>query len=215
MGHDSISVSAAEQRLFVDSWHDSAGLVHDEAQRQHRAHSRFMAHVCKHPSFLPDTQARGYKKMISDLESMLASLTGFDACSLQPNSGSQGEYSGLRAIQAYQHSVGQSQRNQVLIPESAHGTNPASTMMAGLKPLTIKCLATGYIDLHHLDEMIAQHGDTICAIMITYPSTYGLFEETVRTVIDRVHACGGQVYMDGANMNAQVGLTSPGFLGAD
>ncbi len=168
-----------------------------------------------HPFAPAKKQAAGYLKMAHQLEVSLASITGFDAVSLQPNSGAQGEYAGLRAIRAYQASIGQGERDICLIPTSAHGTNPASAVMTGLRVVVVRCLENGYIDVAHLRELVEEHKAKLSCVMITYPSTYGLFEENVRDVIDLIHNAGGQVYMDGANMNAQVGLTSPGFLGAD
>jgi glycine dehydrogenase len=167
-----------------------------------------------HP-FAPKDQMKGTFKMVEQLTSQLASITGFDAVSLQPNSGAAGEYAGLRAIRAYQHSVGEGHRDVCLIPTSAHGTNPASAAMAGLKIVQIKCGVDGYVDLAHLREQATRHSKNLSCVMITYPSTYGVFEENIRETIAIVKEHGGQIYMDGANMNAQVGLTSPGFLGAD
>ncbi|SCU99097.1 LAFA_0G21990g1_1 [Lachancea sp. 'fantastica'] len=167
-----------------------------------------------HP-FQPTNQAEGYRELITSLESDLADITGFDAVSLQPNSGAQGEYTGLRVIKAYLASKGQSDRNICLIPVSAHGTNPASAVMCGLKVVPVNCLPDGSLDLQDLEAKAVKHADHLAAIMITYPSTYGLFGPGIRDAIEIVHKNGGQVYMDGANMNAQVGLTSPGDLGAD
>ncbi|CDR40144.1 CYFA0S04e04522g1_1 [Cyberlindnera fabianii] len=167
-----------------------------------------------HP-FAPVNQAEGYAELVSELEADLADITGFSGTTLQPNSGAQGEFTGLKVIKAYLDSTGQSNRNICLIPVSAHGTNPASAAMANFKVVPVKCLANGSLDLNDLEAKISQHKDNLAAIMITYPSTYGLFEAGVKTAIDLVHAAGGQVYLDGANMNAQVGLTSPGDLGAD
>ncbi|ODV58604.1 glycine decarboxylase subunit P [Ascoidea rubescens DSM 1968] len=167
-----------------------------------------------HP-FAPIDQAEGYQQLIKELESDLANITGFDAVSLMPNSGAQGEYTGLRLIIEYLKKIGQGSRNICLIPVSAHGTNPASAAMAGLKVVPVKCLNDGSLDLVDLKQKAEKHSDSLAAVMITYPSTYGLFEPGVKTAIDIVHQNGGQVYLDGANMNAQVGLTSPGDLGAD
>ncbi|KAJ2574460.1 glycine decarboxylase subunit P [Coemansia sp. RSA 1807] len=167
-----------------------------------------------HP-FAPREQAQGYAHMIRDLEEDLAAITGMDATTVQPNSGAQGEYAGLRAIRAYQSSQGQSQRNICLVPESAHGTNPASAVMAGLKVVIVKCDPKGNLDLVDLESKAKKHANELSAVMITYPSTFGVFEEGVLEAIEIVHQNGGQVYMDGANMNAQVGLTSPGHMGAD
>ena len=167
-----------------------------------------------HP-FAPPDQTRGYQKIIDDLETWLAEITGFAAVSLQPNAGSQGEYAGLLAIRAFHAARGEGHRNICLIPTSAHGTNPASAVMGGMTVVPIACDAEGNIDLTDLRARIDQHADQLGALMITYPSTHGVFESTIREICDRVHAAGGQVYMDGANMNAQVGLTSPGHIGAD
>ncbi|KAF5092210.1 hypothetical protein D0Z03_002977 [Geotrichum reessii] len=167
-----------------------------------------------HP-FAPIDQATGYAELIAELEADLANITGFEASSLQPNSGAQGEYTGLRVIRAYLESIGEEKRNICLIPVSAHGTNPASAAMANLKVVPVKCLANGELDLKDLETKAAKHKDNLAAIMITYPSTFGVFEPGVKRAIDIVHNYGGQVYMDGANMNAQIGLTSPGEIGAD
>jgi glycine dehydrogenase len=167
-----------------------------------------------HP-FAPKEQAGGYQQIIKELEEYLCKLTAFDACSLQPNSGAQGEYAGLLAIKAYHEGNGASNRNIMLIPISAHGTNPASAVMAGMKVVVIKTFENGYIDLNDLKIKAEQHAANLAGIMITYPSTYGVYEETVKEITEIVHQHGGQVYMDGANMNAQVGLTAPGLIGAD
>ena len=172
-----------------------------------------------HP-FAPDTQWRGYTQMFRELEAWLAEITGFAAVSLQPNAGAQGEYAGLLVIQAYhEHQAKLEERENVrnvcLIPTSAHGTNPASAVMAGMKVVPVKCDEQGNIDLSDLSAKALQHSDELAALMVTYPSTHGVFESTIQEVCDIVHKCGGQVYMDGANMNAQVGLTSPGVCGAD
>ncbi|QEU60850.1 Gcv2 [Kluyveromyces lactis] len=167
-----------------------------------------------HP-FQPRDQVEGYEVLIKNLEKDLASITGFDEVSLQPNSGAQGEYAGLRVIRRYFEDRGETHRNICLIPVSAHGTNPASAAMCGLKVIPVNCLKNGSLDLIDLKAKAEKHKDNLAAIMITYPSTYGLFEPGVRTAIDLVHENGGQVYLDGANMNAQVGLTSPGDLNAD
>ena len=167
-----------------------------------------------HP-FAPPDQTRGYAKMFEQLESWLAKITGFAAVSLQPNAGSQGEYAGLLAIRAYHESRGQSNRTICLIPVSAHGTNPASAVAAGMLVLPVKCDELGNVDLADLKTQAEQHRDNLGALMLTYPSTHGVFEETVREVCQIVHDNGGQVYMDGANMNALVGLCRPGDMGAD
>ncbi|KAK6459142.1 glycine cleavage system protein [Scheffersomyces xylosifermentans] len=168
-----------------------------------------------HP-FAPLDQAQGYKQLVDEFEKDLNDITGFDATTSMPNSGAQGEYTGLSLIRQYHKSRGDyEKRNICLIPVSAHGTNPASAAMCGLKVVPVKCLANGSIDLQDLQEKAEKHAENLCSIMITYPSTYGLFEPGVKTAIDLVHKNGGLVYLDGANMNAQVGLTSPGDLGAD
>ena len=167
-----------------------------------------------HP-FAPLEQAGGYKELTEQLSKYLCEITALDACSLQPNSGAQGEYAGLLAIKAYHEAQGNPQRNVMLIPISAHGTNPASAVMAGMKVVVIKALENGYIDVEDLKVKASQYVETLAGIMITYPSTYGVYEETVKEITAIVHDHGGQVYMDGANMNAQVGLTAPGLIGAD
>lgn len=167
-----------------------------------------------HP-FQPKEQVKGYEELIKSLENDLASITGFDTVSLQPNSGAQGEYAGLRVIKKYLESKGEAHRNICLIPVSAHGTNPASAAMCGLKVVPVNCLKDGSLDLVDIKAKAEKHKDALAAIMITYPSTYGLFEPGVKDAIEIVHENGGQVYLDGANMNAQVGLTSPGDLNAD
>lgn len=167
-----------------------------------------------HP-FVPIDQAQGYAELTSQLERDLAEITGFDATSLQPNSGAQGEYTGLRVIREYLTSIGQGQRDVCLIPVSAHGTNPASAAMAGLKVVAVKCLPNGNLDLKDLTAKAEKNKDKLAAVMITYPSTFGVFEPTVKKACEIIHANGGQVYLDGANMNAQIGLTSPGTIGAD
>lgn len=168
-----------------------------------------------HP-FAPTSQAQGYKQLVLEFEKDLNDITGFAATTLMPNSGAQGEYTGLALIRQYHKTRGEyEKRNICLIPVSAHGTNPASAAMCGLKVVPVKCLENGLIDLADLEDKATKLKDNLCSIMITYPSTYGLFEPGVRQAIDIVHANGGLVYLDGANMNAQVGLTSPGDLGAD
>ena len=167
-----------------------------------------------HP-FAPADQAEGYMELIAELERDLATITGFAACSLQPNSGAAGEYTGLMVIRAYHQSRGQGYRNVVLIPASAHGTNPASAAMAGMKIVTVACDANGNIDVADLEAKAKEHASELCGLMVTYPSTHGVFESRIREIVDAVHDAGGQVYMDGANMNAQVGLTNPGYIGAD
>ena len=167
-----------------------------------------------HP-FAPADQTEGYRELIDGLAADLATITGFAACSLMPNSGAAGEYTGLMVIRAYHQSRGQGYRNIVLIPSSAHGTNPASAAMAGMKIVTVDCDANGNIDVEDLKAKAQEHSSELACMMITYPSTHGVFESRIREIVDAVHDAGGQVYMDGANMNAQVGLTNPGFIGAD
>ncbi len=167
-----------------------------------------------HP-FAPKEQAAGYHELIDELSRQLSVITGFDAVSFQPNSGAAGEYAGLMVIRGYLAANGQGHRNTVLIPSSAHGTNPASAAMAGMNIVTVPCDDNGNIDIAKLKELAEADKDRLAALMITYPSTHGVFEEGVKEITEIVHRCGGQVYMDGANMNAQVGLTNPGFLGAD
>ncbi len=170
---------------------------------------------CKIHPFAPADQTLGYRQMIDQLEAMLCAVTGYDEISLQPNAGSQGEYAGLLAIKQYHESRGDLNRNVCLIPSSAHGTNPASAQMANMQVVVVKCDAAGNVDLGDLDAKIASHGDRIAAIMITYPSTHGVFEAGVTTICDKVHAAGGQVYIDGANLNALVGVAKPGKFGGD
>ena len=167
-----------------------------------------------HP-FAPINQARGYQIMFHELEESLCEITGFDGMSLQPNSGAQGEYAGLMVIRAYHQSRNESNRNICLIPSSAHGTNPASATMAGMKVVVTKCDEMGNIDVDDLKAKAEEHSENLSALMITYPSTHGVFEESVIEVTNIIHQHGGQVYMDGANMNAQVGLTNPAIIGAD
>jgi glycine cleavage system P protein (glycine dehydrogenase) len=167
-----------------------------------------------HP-FAPAAQTEGYRQIFDELERALCRITGLAAVSLQPNSGAQGEFAGLMAIRAYHHARGQHERDVVLIPASAHGTNPASASMAGLKVVVVACDSEGYIVLDDLRAKAGQHKETLSSLMVTYPSTYGVFEEDIKEICRVVHENGGQVYMDGANMNAQVGLTSPASIGAD
>ena len=167
-----------------------------------------------HP-FVPVDQAIGYHDMINELEKWLSEITGFKATSLQPNSGAQGEYAGLMVIKAWQEDRGQGKRNVVLIPSSAHGTNPASAVMAGGKVVIVNSDEKGNIDVADLREKAETYADDLMALMVTYPSTHGVFEDSIVEICEIIHAKGGQVYMDGANMNAQVGLTSPGHIGAD
>ncbi|WP_099883741.1 MULTISPECIES: aminomethyl-transferring glycine dehydrogenase [unclassified Synechococcus] len=167
-----------------------------------------------HP-FVPLEQARGYQTLFAQLEQMLAEITGFAGVSLQPNAGSQGEYAGLLAIRRYHQARGESQRQVCLIPTSAHGTNPASAVMAGMQVVSVACDRAGNIDLEDLRAKVEQHRERLAALMITYPSTHGVFEEGIREICQMIHEAGGQVYMDGANLNAQVGLCRPAELGAD
>jgi glycine dehydrogenase len=167
-----------------------------------------------HP-FAPAHQTRGYASVFHDLEAALCEITGFAGISLQPNSGAQGEFAGLMTIRTYHRDRGDDKRDVVLIPASAHGTNPASATMAGLRVVVVACDSAGYIEVDDLRAKAQQHHDTLAALMVTYPSTYGIFEERIREICAIVHDHGGQVYMDGANMNAQVGLTSPASIGAD
>ncbi len=167
-----------------------------------------------HP-FCPEDQAAGYYELLRTLSTWLIDITGYDAMSMQPNSGAQGEYAGLLAIQKYHESRGDAHRNICLIPSSAHGTNPASAQMMGMKVVVVDCDKNGNVDLDDLKAKAAEAGENLSCIMVTYPSTHGVYEEGIRTICDVVHEHGGQVYLDGANMNAQVGVTSPGYIGAD
>lgn len=167
-----------------------------------------------HP-FVPQDQAKGYQTVLSELERYLNEVTGFAATSLQPNSGAQGEYAGLMTIRAYHESRGESHRNMCIIPASAHGTNPASAVMAGMQVVVTKTDEKGNIDLADLEEKVLAHSANLAALMVTYPSTHGVFESSIRQITALIHQHGGQVYMDGANMNAQVGLTNPAIIGAD
>ena len=167
-----------------------------------------------HP-LVPEDQAAGYQTLIQNLCEQLKTITGFAGVSLQPNSGAAGEYTGLRVIRSYLESIGQGHRHLVLIPASAHGTNPASAVQAGYEPLTCACDDHGNVDLNDLREKAEAHKDELAALMITYPSTHGIFEEEIKEICRIIHACGAQVYMDGANMNGQVALTNPGTIGAD
>lgn len=167
-----------------------------------------------HP-YAPEEQVEGYKELIENLSSYLCEITGFKGCTLQPNSGAAGEYTGLRVIRAYLESIGQGHRNIVLLPASAHGTNPASAIQCGFTTVTVKCDDKGNIDLEDFRAKAEANKDNLAASMITYPSTHGIFEADIKDMCEIVHACGGQLYMDGANMNAQVGLTNPGTIGAD
>ncbi len=172
------------------------------------------AFSCIHP-FAPSNQWKGYAQIIKELEEWLTNITGFAATSLQPNSGAQGEYAGLLTIRAYHQHRNESHRNIILIPISAHGTNPASAVMAGFKVIVTKCDEAGNIDVEDLKQQAEKHKDNLAGLMVTYPSTHGVFEESIIEICELIHKNGGLVYMDGANMNAQVGLTSPGNIGAD
>jgi glycine dehydrogenase len=167
-----------------------------------------------HP-FAPENQRLGYQEMIQNLDDWLSEITDYAAISLQPNSGAQGEYAGLLAIQGYHQSRGEGHRTICLVPSSAHGTNPASAQMVGLDVVVVGCDPDGNIDIDDLREKVAAHGTNISCLMITYPSTHGVFEVAVQEVCELVHSVGGQIYLDGANLNAQVGLTSPGLIGSD
>ncbi|MCL4167753.1 UNVERIFIED_CONTAM: hypothetical protein GTU68_006407, partial [Idotea baltica] len=167
-----------------------------------------------HP-FAPLKQAKGYLTVLKELEDQLTEITGFAATSLQPNSGAQGEFAGLMVIKAYHESRGDHHRNICLIPSSAHGTNPASAVMAGMKVVVTKSTAEGNIDVDDLREKAELHKDNLSSLMVTYPSTHGVYESAIKEITQIIHDNGGQVYMDGANMNAQVGLTNPGNIGAD
>ncbi len=170
--------------------------------------------MCLHP-LVPEDQAEGYRKLIHNLSEQLKVITGFAGVTLQPNSGAAGEYTGLRIIRAYLESIGQGHRNKILIPASAHGTNPASAIQAGYETVTCACDEHGNVDLADLKAKAEENKDQLAALMITYPSTHGIFETEIVEICKVIHDCGAQVYMDGANMNAQVGLTNPGFIGAD
>ncbi len=167
-----------------------------------------------HP-FAPPEQTTGYRQLISDLEHFLIEITGYDAVSLQPNAGSQGELAGLLAIRSYHRDRGEAERNVCLIPSSAHGTNAASAAMAGMRVIVVACDDAGNVDLDDLRAKVAEHHDALAALMVTYPSTHGVFEDAIREICDVVHEAGGQVYLDGANLNAMVGLAQPGRFGAD
>ncbi len=192
LGSCTMKLNAATELIPV-SWPEFAGL---------------------HP-FVPSNQAEGYHKILDELSDYLCEITGFTACSLQPNSGAQGEYAGLLTIRAYHLDNGDDKRDVVLIPISAHGTNPASAVLAGMKVVVVKSDEEGHIDIQDLREKAEKYKDTLAALMVTYPSTHGVFEEGIREICELIHSNGGLVYMDGANMNAQVGLTSPGIIGAD
>jgi glycine dehydrogenase len=192
LGSCTMKLNAASE-LYPVSWPEFSGL---------------------HP-FAPDEQARGYRRLFRDLEGWLAEITGFASVSLQPNAGSQGEYAGLLVVRAYHESRGEGRRNVCLIPTSAHGTNPASATMCGYTVVPVLCDSDGNINVSDLRAKAQAHSDNLAALMVTYPSTHGVFESAIKDICAVVHEHGGQVYMDGANMNAQVGLTSPGHIGAD
>jgi glycine dehydrogenase len=192
LGSCTMKLNAASE-MFAMSWPEFGGI---------------------HP-FVPEDQAGGYIYIIEELNKWLSDITGFAAMSFQPNSGASGEYAGLMVIREYLKSIGQGHRTVSLIPSSAHGTNPASAVMAGMKVVVVKCDEQGNIDIEDLRLKAAEHASDLACIMITYPSTHGVYEEGIKTIINIVHEHGGQVYMDGANMNAQVGITSPGLIGAD
>ncbi len=174
----------------------------------------YLGYMNVHP-LAPANQVEGYREVLEDLEQQLATITGFAACNLQPTSGAAGEYTGLVTIREYLHRQGQAERNILLIPASAHGTNPASCVQAGFTPLVVKCDENGNTDLADWREKAETNREHLAGCMITYPSTHGIFEMTIREMCQIIHDCGGQVYMDGANMNAQIGYTNPGFIGAD
>lgn len=173
------------------------------------------AHWSRIHPFVPKDQCPGYEEMVQEISRYLCRITALDACSVQPNSGAQGELAGLLTIRKYHESRGEGHRQVMLIPISAHGTNPASAVMAGYRVVVVKALDNGYIDMEDLKKKAAEHKDNLAGIMVTYPSTSGVFEETILDLVNTIHEMGGQVYMDGANMNAQVGLTAPGHIGAD
>ncbi len=192
LGSCTMKLNAATQ-LFPVSWHEFANI---------------------HP-FAPATQTKGYQKVFEELEQYLCEITGFAACSLQPNSGAQGEYAGLLTIRAYHKSRNEDHRNIALIPSSAHGTNPASAVMAGMKVIVVATDEQGNINVEDLKDKAEEHKDNLSCLMVTYPSTHGVFETSIKDICKIIHKHGGKVYMDGANMNAQVGLTSPGAILAD
>ena len=167
-----------------------------------------------HP-FAPLDQAKGYSKMFDDLEDMLTEITGFSGVSLQPNAGAQGEYAGLMVIRKFHLNNGDKDRNICLIPSSAHGTNPASAQMAGMKVVVVNCDKDGNVDIDDLSKKAEENSKQLAALMVTYPSTHGVFEEHIKEICDVIHKHGGQVYMDGANLNALVGLAKPGKFGPD
>jgi glycine dehydrogenase len=189
--------------------------VHDEAERDQRDDPDHLARVRDIHPFAPADQRAGYDALRRQLEAWLCEATGYAGISLQPNAGSQGEYAGLLAIRAWHASRGESSRTVCLIPESAHGTNPASAQMAGLQVVVTECDADGNVDLADLEAKCKLHAERLACVMITYPSTYGVFERRVRELCEIVHRHGGRVYVDGANMNALVGVAAPGEFGGD
>ena len=201
--------------IGLDHVDDSARFVHDEAERRHRDAPVTWEHFRRMHPFAPVEQAEGYAQIVRELEAALCEITGFAAVSLQPNSGAQGEFAGLLVIRAYHRDRGEAHRDVVLIPASAHGTNPASAAMAGMRVVVVASAPNGNVDVADLRKKAAEHRDRLACLMITYPSTHGVFEDDIREICAVVHEHGGQVYMDGANMNAQVGLTSPASIGAD
>ncbi len=200
---------------FPDPLHDLPRLVHHEAQRHHRDDPGHLARVRQDSSLRPGGASCWLPALFANLERWLAEITGFAAVSLQPNAGSQGEYSGLLVIRGYHQARGEGHRHICLIPSSAHGTNPASAVMAGMEVVVVACDEHGNVDVADLRAKAAEHSANLAALMVTYPSTHGVFEEAITEICALIHGHGGQVYMDGANMNAQVGLTSPGRIGAD
>ncbi len=207
--------SLERKDLALNQGDDPAGFLHHEAERRRRDDSYHRPEFAELHPFCPPEQAEGYHQMISQLSDWLVKLTGYDAVCMQPNSGAQGEYAGLLAIRHYHESRNEGHRDICLIPASAHGTNPASAHMAGMQVVVVACDKNGNIDPDDLRAKAEQHAANLSCIMVTYPSTHGVYEETIREVCEVVHQFGGQVYLDGANMNAQVGITSPGFIGAD
>ena len=206
----------ADKDLALDRAMIPLGLLHHEAQRRGRDDAGELADVANlHPVRAGARMPPATARMIDELEGWLAEITGFDAVSLQPNAGSQGEYAGLLAIRRYHRVARRSHRTVCLIPSSAHGTNPASASMAGMRVVVVRCEEAGDIDMDDLEAKAAEHARNLAALMFTYPSTHGVFEEGARDLCALVHEHGGQVYFDGANLNALVGLARPGDIGAD
>ena len=189
--------------------------MHDEAQRRRRDGVDHLARVRASASVRSGRRHAGLRRLIADLEGWLVEITGYDAVSLQPNAGSQGEYAGLLAIHDYHASRGEPHRDVCLIPSSAHGTNAASAALAGLRVVVVACRENGDVDLDDLRAKVAEHADRLAALMITYPSTHGVYEHDIADICAAVHDAGGQVYIDGANLNALVGLARPGKFGGD